>query len=66
MVEVRMDCGGAMLLMQQMRLWLDTRQIAPSRLTSAEVDGCVVVRTEFQADTEAEAFAAQFAGTCHY
>ena len=66
MVEVRLDRSDAMLVVQQMRLWLDGRQIAPSRFTSAEMGGCLVVRTEFQADAEAEAFATRFGGTCHY
>jgi hypothetical protein len=66
MVEIRIDRSDAVFLMQQMRLWLDARQIAPSEFTAAEVAGCVVVRTEFQTDADAEAFAAQFAGTCHY
>jgi hypothetical protein len=65
MVEVRINCSDAMLLMQQMCLWLDARQITPSRFTSTEVAGSVVVRTEFQGDAEAEAFAAKFAGICH-
>jgi hypothetical protein len=65
-VEIRIDRNDAMLVVQQMRLWLDARQIVPSRFTSAEVDGCLVVRTEFLVDAEAEAFAAQFAGTCYY
>jgi hypothetical protein len=65
-VEIRIDRNDAMLVVQQMRLWLDARQIVPSRFTSAEIDGCLVVRTEFQVDAEAEAFAAQFAGICYY
>jgi outer membrane lipoprotein-sorting protein len=48
--------------MQDMRLWLDARRIAPSRFTSTEAGGYLVVRTEFQVDAEAEAFADSFAG----
>lgn len=61
-VEIRLDSGSAAPAMQEMRLWLDARGIAPARFTAAAVAGAVVVRTEFSADVEAEAFADRFAG----
>ena len=42
--------------------WLDAQRIAPSQFTSSEAGGYLVVRTEFQVDAEAEAFADRFAG----
>ena len=61
-VEVRLGRAEAPPVMQEMRLWLDAQKIAPSQFTSTEADGYLVVRTEFQADAEAEAFADRFAG----
>jgi hypothetical protein len=65
MVEVRLDRDDPTLAMQQMRLWLDARQIVPTRFTAAAVDGGFIVQTEFQIDAEAEAFAVRFAGRCY-
>ena len=61
-VEVRLDRAEAEAAQQQMCLWLDARGIAPSAFASTEVAGDVVLRTEFEADAEAEAFADRFGG----
>lgn len=48
--------------MQEMRLWLDEQQVAPSRFSCSETGGCLIVATEFHMDAAAEAFAHRFAG----
>lgn len=61
-VEIWLNHVEAAQVMQEMRLWLDAHGMAPSRSTSTETAGHMVVRTEFDLDAEAEAFAARFAG----
>lgn len=61
-VEVRLDRADAEAVLQDMCVWLEARGIAPSAFASTEVAGAVVLRTEFEADAEAEAFADRFAG----
>lgn len=61
-VEISLDRLEAAALMQEMRLWLDAQRIGPSQFTATEAGGYLVVRTEFQVDAEAEAFADRFAG----
>ena len=48
--------------MQEMHLWLNEQRIAPSRFSSTEIGGCLIVATEFPTDAAAEAFASRFAG----
>ncbi len=49
--------------MQEMRLWLDAQGMAPSRFASTETAGYLVVRTEFDLDAAAGAFADRFGGS---
>ena len=49
-VEVRLDCVEAPAIMQEMRLWLDEQQVAPSRFSCSETGGCLIVATEFHMD----------------
>ena len=61
-VEVRLSDAEAPAVLQDMRVWLDRQRIAPSRFTCSQAGQYLVVITEFQADTDAEAFADRFAG----
>jgi hypothetical protein len=61
-VEVRLDCVEAPAVMQEMHLWLNEQRIAPSRFSSTEIGGCLIVATEFPVDAAAEAFASRFTG----
>jgi hypothetical protein len=45
-----------------MCVWLEARGIVPSAFASTEVAGDLVLRTEFEANADAEAFADRFAG----
>lgn len=55
-VEVRYSSGGLAKLMGQMRSWLDNHQSVP-QLFSTDGELCHV---EFEAESEASAFAAAF------
>jgi hypothetical protein len=61
-VEVRLDRAEAEAVLQDMCVWLEARGIVPSAFASTEVAGDLVLRTEFEANADAEAFADRFAG----
>ena len=48
--------------MSRMRTWLDSQHFEPATFRYNHVDGAVVIRVEFSAEQEADAFAREFGG----
>jgi hypothetical protein len=61
-VEVRLIGSDLGETMRRMRLWLDHRKIAAHTFRQSVCPGGLALHIEFNAQTEAEDFAAQFAG----
>ena len=62
-VEVRLPGQDVVAWVDEMRCWLNTRQIEPRRLISTGNSSETVVLCEFDTSSEAEKFAAEFSGS---
>jgi hypothetical protein len=61
-VQVRMNSLDLSHDMGQMRMWLDANRIDTTGFSYRELIDRAIARVAFKARTEAEAFAARFAG----
>jgi len=61
-VEIRRHGDGLAEPMEEIRTWLDRKRIQPSLFRLSLVSGATIIRVEFNAARDAEAFAHAFAG----
>lgn len=61
-IEVRLQSSELSGAMAEMRMWLDERRCEPSGFSCRDEARGVVVRVNFRASGEAEAFASRFSG----
>lgn len=61
-VQVRLNSLDLLAHMSQMRIWLDANGVETAGFSYRELIDRTIARVAFKARTEAEAFAARFAG----